>query len=310
MSDGTVRCWGRDKFGQLGLQRGGNDQLTPAAVPGLANVKQIGLAGSFSCALTQQGKVYCWGTGRLLRDGKVVTRPTPVEVPGVSDAEEIAVSGNVVCARSRATITCWGTERPLNIESADAADAAEVAVASTHACVRKNAGTVRCAGDSVWSKGGALSEPPITQVSKLVTGDAFACALDKAGKVLCWGRNDHGQLGAEADFDTHNKPREVAVRDVATLSAGETQACAVHKNGTASCWGNNADGELGIGRTSNDERPSVITGLSDVEEICLASIHGCARTKSGEVYCWGGNPSGQLGDGTEEPRTSPTRVRF
>jgi alpha-tubulin suppressor-like RCC1 family protein len=307
MTDGSVRCWGRDTFGQLG-DGGGGEQLRPVAVPGVRNIKQIGLAGSFSCAVTEAGKVWCWGTGRLLRDGKVVERILPTEVPGLSDVEEISVSGVVICARGTFGITCWGTEKPL---TPDAADAAEVAVASTHACVRRSSGSVRCSGDATWAKGGPFHDPGLSDAVRVVAGDGFACALTQSSKVMCWGRNEMGELGSTPDMDAHSKPREVqGLGAVKSLAAGETQVCAIGAGGTATCWGNNHEGELGIGRTSSDERPTPMLGIQGIAELCLASIHGCARTFASDVYCWGENTSGQLGDGTKELRTVPTKVGF
>jgi alpha-tubulin suppressor-like RCC1 family protein len=307
MSDGQVRCWGRDTFGQLG-DGGGPEQLRPTLVPGVRAIKQIGLAGSFSCAVTDAGKVMCWGTGRILGDGKLVERIKPTEIQNLRDVLEISVSGVVVCARTQAAITCWGTEKTL---APDETDAAEVAVASTHACVRRNSGSIRCTGDASWAKGGPFHDPGIHDAARVVAGDSFACALTAAAKVSCWGRNQMGELGSVPDMETHAKPREIqGLSNVRSLAAGESQVCAVSEAGLATCWGNNSEAELGIGRISSDERPTTMQGVDGIAELCLASIHGCARTRKNDVFCWGQNTSGQLGDGTKEQRSVPTLVRF
>lgn len=311
MGDGSVRCWGRDASGELGDGGSSGEQLKPVPVPGVQDVTQIGLGAGFSCAVTGDKHVTCWGTGRILGDGKRYEKLKPTRVPSVDDVAEIAVSGVLVCARTtKGGVTCWGTEKPVRV---DGANAAEVAVASTHVCTRSAAGAVSCTGDTLWSKPGpdGFASPGVSGAEQLVTGDGFACALGKGGKVSCWGRNEMGQLGRAPDMDSHATAVDVpGLGSVKKLSAGETQTCALDANGSVTCWGNNSEGELGIGKTSSDERPTKMTGLSNVVEVCLASIHGCARTAGSDVYCWGTNTSGQLGDGTKEPRYAPTRVAW
>ncbi len=58
--DGTVRCWGADRFGQLGpLGRG--DTSTPTVIPDLGEVTQIDAGVATTCALSKDGVVRCWG---------------------------------------------------------------------------------------------------------------------------------------------------------------------------------------------------------------------------------------------------------
>ncbi len=311
MGDGSVRCWGRNAAGELGDGGGSGEQLKPVQVPGVRDVTQIGLGAGFSCAVTGDKHVTCWGTGRILGDGKRYENLKPTRVGVVDDVAEIAVSGVLVCARTnKGGVTCWGTEKPVRV---DGASAAEVAVASTHVCTRTAAGAVSCTGDTLWSKPGpdGFSSPGVSGAEQIVTGDGFACALGKGGKVSCWGRNEMGQLGRAPDMDSHATAVDVpGLGSVKKLSAGETQTCALDASGGVTCWGNNSEGELGIGKTSSDERPTKVSGLSNVVELCLASIHGCARTSGNDVLCWGTNTSGQLGDGTKEPRYAPTRVAW
>ena len=67
-TEGTVWCWGRGGYGRLG-NGGTSDSSSPVQVKGennsgsLTNVAQISLGGSTACALTNDGKVLCWGRG-------------------------------------------------------------------------------------------------------------------------------------------------------------------------------------------------------------------------------------------------------
>src|SRR5205085_6832139 len=78
-ADGTVRCWGANRFGQLG---GGcaTGHLEARAVPGLAGVVQIVAGRYHTCARSSDGAVRCWGMNLFgqLGDGTRVDRDAPV----------------------------------------------------------------------------------------------------------------------------------------------------------------------------------------------------------------------------------------
>jgi hypothetical protein len=58
--DGAVRCWGEGSFGQLG-QGTGKSSLTPVTVSDLTQAVAVGLGARSSCALTADGRAFCWG---------------------------------------------------------------------------------------------------------------------------------------------------------------------------------------------------------------------------------------------------------
>ncbi|HEX7607431.1 MAG TPA: hypothetical protein VF348_12015, partial [Usitatibacter sp.] len=77
-ADGTVRTWGDDSSGQLGL---GRTLLAraPATVLGLANVAQVSSGFNHVVALRTDGTVWAWGVNSLgqLGDGTTTNRSTP-----------------------------------------------------------------------------------------------------------------------------------------------------------------------------------------------------------------------------------------
>jgi alpha-tubulin suppressor-like RCC1 family protein len=60
LDDGTVQCWGRNDFGQLG-DGSLTHRLSPVPVANLGTATSIA-AGSFhTCAILSFGAVRCWG---------------------------------------------------------------------------------------------------------------------------------------------------------------------------------------------------------------------------------------------------------
>ncbi len=99
MTDGSVRCWGDNKWGQLG-DGSAVAKYTPTVVPGVTGVAALALPNStgglsaHTCALKTDGTVWCWGSNQYgqLGDGTTVDKLTPTQVLGISDAKMIDVS--------------------------------------------------------------------------------------------------------------------------------------------------------------------------------------------------------------------------
>src|SRR3954469_9347285 len=60
VSSGTVDCWGRNFYGQLG-DGTTNNSSTPIPVSGLGGVVAIATGGAHTCAALASGTVECWG---------------------------------------------------------------------------------------------------------------------------------------------------------------------------------------------------------------------------------------------------------
>jgi hypothetical protein len=60
MGDKTVRCWGRNEFGEAGDGSTGT-RPTPVVVQGLNDAVDIAAGGRGACAIVTGGGVKCWG---------------------------------------------------------------------------------------------------------------------------------------------------------------------------------------------------------------------------------------------------------
>ncbi len=62
MLDHSVRCWGENQYGQVGMGRRSRTEAVPMAVAGLKDIEQITSSGINACARRKDGAVFCWGT--------------------------------------------------------------------------------------------------------------------------------------------------------------------------------------------------------------------------------------------------------
>jgi alpha-tubulin suppressor-like RCC1 family protein len=113
-TDGTLRSWGLDSWGQLGDGAALTNQAVPVSVVGLTNVVAIAAGESHSLALRADGTVWSWGydgwgqLGRGVRD--LNPHPTPTAVPGLSNVVAIAAGkSHSLAIRSDGTVWAWGS---------------------------------------------------------------------------------------------------------------------------------------------------------------------------------------------------------
>lgn len=80
-NDGSVKCWGANGEGELGLGTRTVDER-PAKLASLSEVTQMCVATQHGCALTKTGKIACWGANAFgqLGDGSKERRLQPTAV--------------------------------------------------------------------------------------------------------------------------------------------------------------------------------------------------------------------------------------
>lgn len=304
-----VYCWGKNDRGQLGIGGPTDGGAPNALAPSLAasNVVRVGVAGWHTCALTTLGEVRCWGDNYYgaLGDGTFERSSTYVTVKGLSNVVSLGVGVMHVCAATaQGHVLCWG--RAVFGELG-------YAVAGTNGSPDPND-----PGSPLATK---VDGP--TNVGEVVAGEDHTCANTKEGKVLCWGRNDHAQLGDGTTSFSRMQPAEVkgASPDDVTyafhLSAGNFTSCATFTGDMVRCWGENTFGQLGNGNTNpGGNMPSPpVPGLRDIARTAT-NEHTCAWRKDlpqspRKLYCWGRNDKGQLGLGhTSDYELQPQEVTF
>ncbi len=309
-ASGRVFCWGNNAGMLTGRAGTAGHSASPLEVVDaisrpLENVRQMALGARRACAVHTDGIVYCWGNGLAL-----------TQVPDLALVTQISGFDTTFCARRfDGTVHCFGDDLVATPRD-DVGDAAEVAVGRAHLCVRTRAGLVRCAGDDAYGQLGdgasAASSTAFVEVSGLVdaaslsAGADHTCARRASREVVCWGRNQHGQLG-DGTFVDAPAPVSVPGLTVRQVRAGGAHTCALTTDGTIACWGEGTQAALGDGVLADRASPAAVPGLSAQRWVTAGDHHACALSDTLEVRCWGDNTFGEAGGDTER-QSAPAAV--
>lgn len=168
-TDGAVKCWGYNDYGQLGNNSRTNSS-TPVSPVGLSGVTELAVGSDHSCVVAS-GLVKCWGRNVYgqLGDNSTTNRLTPIEVQSLgSEVVQLTAGSHFSCANLTSGIAkCWGDNQYGQLGDGTSTN-------------RWLPVTVQGVGDSIEAIDG---------------GNLHTCAKTSGGAVKCWGRNAEGQLG-------------------------------------------------------------------------------------------------------------------
>ncbi len=258
LDDGSVKCWGSNVNGQLGLgdtqTRGDGPGEMGATLPVVnlgpgRTAMQLTAGFNHTCARLDDGALKCWGfnSSAQLGLGDIQNRG---DGPGEMGATLPAVD--------------LGPGRT----------ALQLTAGAQHTCARLDDGSVKCWGFSLGSLGlgeiqtrgdgpgemgatlPAVDLEPGRTAMQLTAGSAHTCARLDDGSVKCWGLNNRGQLGLGDTQSRGDGPGEMGAtlpavnlgpgRTALQLTAGDAHTCARLDDGSVKCWGYNV-GQLGLG---------------------------------------------------------------
>lgn len=231
---GEVWCWGSNHHGELGdgSETRLDGEITcsthsplgraaPGPVLGLGSVTQVSAGSLGTCARTELGEVWCWGYNAYSQvgDGTTTDRARPVRVEGLDRAVQVAFGFTSCALDEDGMVACWGDNRSTQIgpehptwvpAPAVIAGLENVVQIDTHeddVCAIDRDGRALCWG---WNGDGAAGSdapqhnpirwPPgpvhgADLAQQVSTGWGWACLLERAGRVACWGSGSFGQLG-------------------------------------------------------------------------------------------------------------------
>jgi alpha-tubulin suppressor-like RCC1 family protein len=206
---GAVQCFGRNVRGESGAPQGVEYQYSPYNVTGIrGKVKEIALSSDESCALTQTGEVYCWGSQGWEGLYKGVSRikgfaGTPVKIQALSSAATCALldTGAVQCwGRNASGQLGIGSDPELFVEKTVptsvnglAEPAVDLTALQDGFCAHQAGGELRCWGSGfAFGRGpdkNVLTATPMTFRPLYGLGGA-TCGFQRDKKLRCIGTNN------------------------------------------------------------------------------------------------------------------------
>ncbi len=285
---GAAYCWGGNWSGELGDGTTSMPGVPAPVTGGLAFTGISAGASLHSCAVTQGGAAFCWGTNGSgqVGDGSTTLRTAPTAVAtGVAFASVVAGQDHSCALTAAGAAYCWGSNSSGQLGDGTTTNRlTPVAVA------------------------GGLT------FTRLALGQFHSCGLTPGGAMYCWGDNNYrGQLG---DGTQVNRSTPTAVTGGLTftgIAAGGLNSCGITAAGVLYCWGAPNSGVVGSGApTWASPTPRIVSGGPALAAVSLGGSwdfwgFGCGLTTAGAPVCWGSNTHGQLGDGLALPWT-PTAV--
>ncbi len=257
---------------------------------------QVVAGGEHTCALSNHGKVRCWGHNLFGQLGYGNT-------DNIGDDEHPATAGDVDVGGTVGSLSAGGS----------------------HTCALLENGNVRCWGNGTQLGYGDTdnvgdNESPATAgdvnvggiVVGISAGNSHTCAVLDDGRVRCWGNGTQGQLGygnihTIGDDEAPASAGDVNVGGAAVgISAGYSHTCALLDSGRVRCWGSGASGRLGYGNINNigdNEAPATAGDVNvggAAVGISAGQEHTCALLSDGRIRCWGEGSYGQLGYGNTD----------
>jgi len=339
VSNGRVRCWGDNTYGQLGTGSTISSS-TPVEVTGITDAMQLTVGSSYSCVLLRDRTVRCWGFnwyGQLGTEGSVDRNyfsTVPVAVTGLSEVMQISAGGSHTCALLLdQSIRCWGynyggmlgngstRDSRVPVPVTGISTALSVSSAGNHTCALLDDSTVKCWGDNqvgqlghigltYWYSPEPVDVSGLSGVLSLSSGGGHSCAILADRSLQCWGSNSAGQLGQGYwGLYSFNPVTVNGLTDVRSVDVGYEQSCVVLGTGAAKCWGINNSGQMGDGTSDRATLPVAVKLPLGVSTISVGYLHTCALSTAAPVKCWGGNEFGQLGNGSMNTSTTPISVQ-
>lgn len=299
--DASVRCWGGNGGGMLGygdfMSRGCEAATRPELLPAVQiwegdefTVKLV--AGQVhTCALSNLGRVRCWGVNYygplgypktlLVGAQEVPAAFGPVAVGGV--VADLYASHHTTCAiLDDGAVRCWGGNfwGSLGIGTYDAVgdDEEPASVAAV-----------------------ALPAP----AAQLAVGSAHTCALLTTDELYCWGSNVAGELGlGDLNVFGYATPQLVpSGAAIAELGLGAALTCVRGTDGPVRCWGTGQEGQLANGTGEDFGLASPASAAAAIDfglplpalALSVNNGHACALLEDGALRCWGASEEGQTG---------------
>ena len=281
-SNGSVYCWGRNDFGQLGRPHSEASLPTPARVEGIPPVDHVELGSSIACAIGSSDRaLYCWGWWRnglgipedpasgSFAPQLVTTFRAPVKALAIgsygasivqpwgwaelSDTIVALLDGNIAATLGKNVL--WGAYPIAGPSERSGIDRiGPFSYATSDGLAHRWLPTESSIYIPAFAPAIELKVSADRESELALQGGV----LTSTGRLFRWGPNTAGALGvAPNELSRTAYPVEVEqVRGrVVSFATTVDSTCALLVDGKVQCWGANVYGELGRGTADLDAHP-------------------------------------------------------
>ncbi|KAK1251503.1 hypothetical protein MKX07_006982 [Trichoderma sp. CBMAI-0711] len=276
---------------------------------------QVVASDSASFALTEDGRVYGWGTFRssdgilgFTENVRVQTRPALIA--GLKNIKALASGANHILALDhKGNVVAWGCGQQNQLG---------------RRIIERNKMS------SLVPQGVGL---PRGKIAKIACGSYHSFAIDKDGAVWGWGLNNFGEIGVESNAGEDDavilKPVKItflADHTVTSIEGGIHHSLACTDKGDLFTWGRVDGYQVGFELEEIDKvdeeyvirdergaarilvKPTKHEKLSGIVAVAAGTDNSFAISKDGKAYSWGFSSNYQTGQGTIDDIHVPTLI--
>jgi len=260
--------------------------ITPVSSPP-ASLYTVAAGDNFTCALTANQTVVCWGANSA---GQAT--------PPSGTFTSLSAGSNFACGlRTDRTIACWG-DNTYSQTLAPPGQFHQVSAGDGFACGLRLNATISCWGLDDFSHAGLYAA--------ISSGSNYLCAIQYDQHAVCWGAT------------TLVSSTTPAGDQFTQISAGLYAPCGILTDGTSVCWGGSyaptppsgtfsglssasysgnmcwigTDGTLQCATSAyGTQLPATPTGAFSA--VSMGYAHACGVPTTGGVVCWGDDSAGE-----------------
>lgn len=226
LADGRSYCWGNNFRRQLGAGILADYHPFVEPVLGGHRFELISTEVASTCALNDEGDVYCWGA---LVPGRENDLNEPALVAEAMGFDTLVSANGVRCGLRSHVAYCHGINTTGALGTGDTLPREGfVAVAGGHS------------------------------FRSLTAGRIHLCGITPEDAAYCWGPGIYGRLGNGSEEDALVPVRVAGDQRWAMLAAGGEHTCGLTVAGEVYCWGRGLWGQLGNGSTEDHFVPTKI----------------------------------------------------
>ena len=299
-----VYAWGKNKYGELGINSARN-AFYPSAIKSLklSVVNSVALGGRNSMILTSEGQILVCGSNifNLL-------------------ASNSKIQNNEVYQK---------TFKPIKFFEENKETIKEIAIAEFHSLALNEKGEIFGWGGNLFNKlgqtNGLCGLPSKIYIKRKIVsiacGDYHSCALSENGVLYTWGGGgesyNKGQCGQGSKKDVES-PKKVEFftkkgLHIRKVSCGGYHTIVMDENNELYGFGKGIFGQCGYGQPEDTDYPRKIIfndkNLNKIIDIKCGGEHTLFLSDIGRVYACGHGYFGQLGLGNNKNVKSPILVQ-